>query len=878
MKKKILFIVCLCSSFMLQAAVLKTVSVTAGGLATTLTATEIANVTDLTVTGSIDARDVKFMRDNMAKLSVLNLSSASIKAYSGTAGTYTVSTIYPANELPKNPYRRVEPSNKTILKSIILPNSITSIGSGALSGLSNLTSIVIPSTVTSIGSFAFFGCSSLINVTIPNSVSTIEGYAFGGCTALTSVTLSEKLTTIGNWTFSSCTSLTNITLPKTITSIGSYAFYGCSSLTGMIIPEAVASIQESAFGNCLSITTINIPNKVKSISNGTFSGCSKLSSIKMSNAINKIGDWAFLGCESLTSLVVPDSVYTIGNSAFLNCYKLSSFSIPASVREIGESAFTNCLALGNVTIPNTLTKIKKSTFDNCTAFTSISIPNSVVAIEDWAFYGCTGLKSVVIGSNIKTMGEYAFSKCSGLTSLKMNAVTPIALTINVFNTTNIAACTLSVPKNSIASYKAATIWNQFYSIVALSSLNSQNIALVEGWNIISSNVVPSQTDLKLLFQPLIDAGKLVKVMDESGKAIENFAALGGWKNGIGLFSTTEGYRVKMTAAETLVLNGNAVVLPLKIPLSAGWNIISYPCADAQNAQTLVQALINRGTLIKVMDESGLSIEDFGTFGGWKNNIGSFMPGKGYKFYMTKADTLSITSTVLRSVEATAANTLLESTYFTNVYEGNGTDHMNINLLDLGNSTLGLDDEIGIFDGTACVGSAKIGPEQIAQGSISIPASCNDGVGGAINGFIPGNEISIKVYSNGKLYKIVLNTISGGSTFVKSGSIFASIESKELTGDVPTTIEETKEAVGIKCYPNPFVEEISIDVQNDTATMLTVGIYNMMGQKVKTIYEGVTDTIQLKWDATDEKGNRVIPGVYLCKVNDSSKKIVFTKSK
>ena len=59
------------------------------------------------------------------------------------------------------------------LTSIIIPNSVTSIGSDAFRGCTGLTSVTIPDSVTSIGTCAFYECTSLTDVTIPNSVTSI---------------------------------------------------------------------------------------------------------------------------------------------------------------------------------------------------------------------------------------------------------------------------------------------------------------------------------------------------------------------------------------------------------------------------------------------------------------------------------------------------------------------------------------------------------------------------------------------------------------------------------------------------------------------------------------------------------------------------------
>ena len=74
----------------------------------------------------------------------------------------------------------------------------------------NLTSIVIPDSVTSIGYTAFYRCTSLTNVTIGSGVTEIENQAFYYCTSLTTVTIGKGVTTIGNNAFQDCPAITTI--------------------------------------------------------------------------------------------------------------------------------------------------------------------------------------------------------------------------------------------------------------------------------------------------------------------------------------------------------------------------------------------------------------------------------------------------------------------------------------------------------------------------------------------------------------------------------------------------------------------------------------------------------------------------------------------
>ena len=91
--------------------------------------------------------------------------------------------------------------------------------------------IVIPETVTAIGSYQFYGFDNLISIEIPNSV-----------------------TSIGDSAFYKCTSLTSVVIGDSVTSIGDNAFYYCTSLTSIIIPNNVISVGEIAFGYCFSLT------------------------------------------------------------------------------------------------------------------------------------------------------------------------------------------------------------------------------------------------------------------------------------------------------------------------------------------------------------------------------------------------------------------------------------------------------------------------------------------------------------------------------------------------------------------------------------------------------------------------------------------------
>ena len=104
-------------------------------------------------------------------------------------------------------------SSNTSVTSVVIPNSVTSIGESAFQMCSSLTSVTIPNSVTSIGSQAFQNCTSLASVTIPNSVTSIGYDAFYGCTGLTTITIPNSVRSIGSQSFQYCSNLVTVYLP-----------------------------------------------------------------------------------------------------------------------------------------------------------------------------------------------------------------------------------------------------------------------------------------------------------------------------------------------------------------------------------------------------------------------------------------------------------------------------------------------------------------------------------------------------------------------------------------------------------------------------------------------------------------------------------------
>ena len=224
--------------------------------------------------------------------------------------------------------------------SVLTLSSVIAFGSKIVSHTYNNGRglIVCESDITTING-AFENCSNLKTIKLPDSVTSIGEHAFSDCTSLKSVTIPDSVISIGDWAFLGCTKLTSVTIPDGVTSIGEHAFGRCDSLTRVTIGNSVTSIGGSAFSDCYSLTSVTIGNSVTSIGNFAFSRCTKLTSVTIGNGVTSIGYDAFRLCTSLISVTIPNSVTSIGERAFGDCYSLTSvYCKPVTPPSLGDSA------------------------------------------------------------------------------------------------------------------------------------------------------------------------------------------------------------------------------------------------------------------------------------------------------------------------------------------------------------------------------------------------------------------------------------------------------------------------------------------------------------------------------------------------------------
>ena len=287
------------------------------------------------------------------------------------------------------------------------------------SSRANVKTVVVDNGVTSIGTFAFYDCKNLISITIPDSVTSIGNTAFVNTGYYNnSNNWENNVLYIGNHLIKAKTSITGAYEIKNGTKcIGSHAFFDCESLTSITIPNSVTSIGIDAFYNCTGLTVITIPNSVTSIGAGAFECCTNLESVIIPESVTNIGNYVFAYCESLESITIPDSVTKIGCNAFEECKKLTTVNLGKGLTCIDDQTFNYCRALKEVIFTGNVKHIGNEAFGSCVSLESITIPNGVKSIGYSAFYFCTRLKSITIPDSVTSIGNAAFRDCRNLTSI-----------------------------------------------------------------------------------------------------------------------------------------------------------------------------------------------------------------------------------------------------------------------------------------------------------------------------------------------------------------------------------------------------------------------------------------------------------------------------
>lgn len=393
--------------------------------------------------------------------------------------------------------------NDTEIHNLEIPSGVTSIGNYSFRGF-NLISVIIPNTVISIGREAFAHCRSLISVIIGTGVTTIGNDAFYDSNLKKVIWLpntpptgyrnvsskvsyassinydlqiiypflssmfivdgikyvptspSERTCDVIDYSYNE--KVSNINIHSTVTYNGiemkvnkilPYAFYNnddvesifcynvgiidnysfceCSNMKSITIGKDATSIGEGVFQDCIALQSVDIPDEINSLGESVFSGCLSLSTINIGNGIGEIRKHSFKDCKVLEAINIPHSVRVIDNFAFEGCIGLKYLIIDNRDEELslGNNSslplFADCpldsVYIGGNVTYDTSSGLGYSPFYRNTSLRTVVITDKETEISPNQFYGCTNLQNFSIGDGVTSFGDWAFSGCSSLKSL-----------------------------------------------------------------------------------------------------------------------------------------------------------------------------------------------------------------------------------------------------------------------------------------------------------------------------------------------------------------------------------------------------------------------------------------------------------------------------
>lgn len=161
-------------------------------------------------------------------------------------------------------------------ETILLPEGLTTVESGAMSNLGHLGKVRFPASLSAIPANTISGCPNLNCVVIQNPDAVIDEDAFPGVTEMTIFChpestaeafaqskgfhiqyISGSFVTDGNGTLLEYIgNETEVTVPEGIVSIGRSAFKGAAGVQTVILPESLTSIGQYAFHGCSQLSLI----------------------------------------------------------------------------------------------------------------------------------------------------------------------------------------------------------------------------------------------------------------------------------------------------------------------------------------------------------------------------------------------------------------------------------------------------------------------------------------------------------------------------------------------------------------------------------------------------------------------------------------------
>jgi hypothetical protein len=369
-------------------------------------------------------------------------------------------------------------------------------------------------------------------------------------------------------------------------------------------------------------------------------------------------------------------------------------------------------------------------------------------------------------------------------------------------------------------------------LLALQCNSSQLVAINQGWNIISTYIDPVNPYVPSVFSGITSSIILMK--NELGEMYWPAYNL----NLIGNMTIGEAYQIKLTQPENLTIAGIAVlpqITPVILPL--GWSFFGYLRNTPAPVTLMLEPVVNQIFLVKDGDGNPY----------WPvynvNLIGNMLPGKGYQVKM-------ITQASLVYPPNSAA---FNKSGITPVIPEHFGKPLNTgNNMTLGFAILDLrltNGEIGVFTGEGLL----VGSSVLNDGFTAVTLWGDDELTQEKDGLSEGEAFNLVLWNsdNGEELPVIVTNWTEGNCFYKINGI-------SIAGQVDFNNNESGHAKLYQNVPNPFKGTTSIRFFIPEKMYVTLTLYNVTGEKMKTLISG---DLEPGFQSFDFSSKDYIAGVY-----------------
>jgi hypothetical protein len=297
-------------------------------------------------------------------------------------------------------------------------------------------------------------------------------------------------------------------------------------------------------------------------------------------------------------------------------------------------------------------------------------------------------------------------------------------------------------------------------------------------------------------------------------------------------------------------------------------MIAYPYQDPHPVTDVFASIA--GCVVVIQDDEGhFWIPSLGV-----DTIGDMVPGKGYQMFLSCA----VSSFCYPSLPATALGKGPGEVLGSDPrhFEFEATGMAQAVLVTESSIEINQGDEIGVFDGSLCVGAAAFNGEYPV-----VIAAWEGNEEYELPGFTEGNPITLRLWRSSTEDEEALEVHFAEEPQGCFRGAPVSLASLGHDGLQPPGHDQVGVA-SIWTSPNPFVNVTMIGYQLPTSAHVSVSVYSVRGEVVRCLVDRHEEAGQyhIEWDGTDEDGRRVSSGIYFCKLNagrhKAIKPIVFTR--